>query len=291
MSIRIAVIGNCQAPGVAEVLSRAIPDAQVEGGTIASMRSGQEIEAFASRLGEFDLVFTQPMEHDFLGPLRSSELQKTNTVVPFPAMGFGGYHPDFIGTASETRSAAAGYHSAIVAAAYVNGMEQRDARALLNPFTFAKLGYFREFARAKAFLLKRASGMEYDLEADFDEWASAGPFMHTPNHPTIRVLISVALKAAAKAGLKADADAAREARDRLASSVILPIYPAVAKRLGAEGGYSFLLPEAGSQREEISINQYISRTYEIYQTLPRAFFEHQTVQRVAAQLQSASNPA
>ena len=286
MAERILVVGNCQAPSIAELISSMAPGSSVESVNL-NLRPRKK-RKLAKRLGDFDIVFAQPHEHAKAGPLAFSELQRRHScVIAYPQIVFSGFHPDFIGGGTEVRSAALSYHSLIVAAAYANGVPAEKVGALFNPFTFARLGYYRQYESGKAYLLSKAAELGYDLGEDFRDWEASGVFMHTPNHPAIHVLARVAAKAARKAGLTVNGGSLEEIDDRLEQLVRLPVYPALAKRLKVDAEPTFRV------REEDSIcifdlPEYISATYRMYASANPSFFSFYRIQRVAAVLRETA---
>jgi hypothetical protein len=278
------VIGNCQAPTIADVISRIVADASVETFLLRLAPRGRD--ELAAKLSEFDVVFAQPAEYEKAGPLAFRELQKRHgCVVPYPAVLFHGFHPDFIlgREIGDVRSAALTYHSLIVAAAYSSGIPTNNVGRLFNPLTFAQLGYYKEYGKSRAFLLSKAKELGYDLSDDFRGWESGGVFMHTPNHPAVRVLVSIAARAAQKAGLPVTPDLTEGMDDRLARAVRLPVYPAIAKRLKVAPNAKFRLQNPQGVRR-FDLHEYISTTYEMYRSASPAFFEVPSIRRVAAVL-------
>lgn len=280
----IAVLGNCQAPSIAHILRRIVPGASVTTFPLSEIHDDNAREQTAELLRHFDLVFTQPLSQPKHGPLRAAEIQSRNSnVVLYPEIIFKGFHPDFLGAAGTMSvfSAAMEYHSCLAAAAYTQGLSAEQACSLFNAFNFARLGYFQEYAAGREFLLSRAAAIGYDLATEFEEWRRGGIFMHTPNHPMLQVLISVAAKAAQKAELPVDLQAAIGMPDRLSRKVCLPVYPALARRLRVSADSAFATGERKARRT-FDLKTYITETYELYGTAPKGFFEQKPIQRAAA---------
>jgi hypothetical protein len=281
---RILVIGNCQAPGIAQLLEHMIPGANVANLTLNAPSEAKK--ELAQRLSEFDLVFAQPHREEVAGPLAFRELQSHHArVVLYPRIIFGGFHPDFIDCSGikGAESAASNYHSLIVAAAYVNGVPVKEVEKLFNRFTFARLGYFKEYENGKRFVLSKAQELGYDLADDFVGWEATGIFMHTPNHPSLQVLASVATKAAAMAGLRLETESAEGVQDRLEGWVRLPVYRGIAKRLNVDPQPEFTLQMRSGVRT-FHLPKYITQTYALYGSASDEFFQNPRIQRVAAAL-------
>jgi hypothetical protein len=281
----IAVVGNCQAPPIADILARIVPGASVTAFPLTAIKTDIEREKTACCLRDFDLIFMQPLTRVKHGPLRAAEVQARNTnVVLYPAVIFKGFHPDFFGGAGgkETRSAAVSYHSCLVAAAFAKNIPVKDVQMLFNAYNFARLGYFREYTAGRDFLLSQAAELGYELSHDFEDWERSGVFMYTPNHPSLAVLITVAAAAGRKAGLPVERTAADGMQDKLGRLLRLPVYPAIAKRLRISSDSDFMIWRPKLAPRTFDLKDYIAETYALYASVPTSFFEQKAIQRAGA---------
>src|SRR5688572_26781494 len=97
MSVSLAVIGNCQAIGVADSLKRLVPDANVERIALSEVRSAQAVDEAAARIPGTDVVFSQYGDDVRFASLRRSAIEaKVGRFVPFPKITFLGFHPDML---------------------------------------------------------------------------------------------------------------------------------------------------------------------------------------------------
>jgi hypothetical protein len=283
----IAVVGNCQAPPIADILARIVPGAAVTAFPLTAIKTDIEREKTARCLQDFDLIFMQPLTQPKHGALRAAKVQARNTnVILYPAMIFKGFHPDFFGGVGgkETRSAAVSYHSCLVAAAFANGVPVEKVQMLFNAYNFARLGYFREYTAGRAFFLLQAAELGYELSHKFGDWERSGVFMHTPNHPSLAVLTSIAAAAAEKAGLPVEGAAANGMQDKLGRLLRLPVYPAIAKRLRISSESEFMVWRPKGAPRTFDLKDYIAETYALYASVPTSFFEQKAIQRAAAVL-------
>ena len=140
-------------------------------------------------------------------------------------------HPGYPGGAP-VRSGCSPYHSVLAAAAFANGLTEERALQLFNSYFFARLGYLDRFAPWKDLLLSKAQEIGYDLHKDFQDWLRQGAFMHTWQHPTVRVMASVAVRAIAKANLRQTVDDPHDVPDALAHATALPVFPEIARSAG-----------------------------------------------------------
>jgi hypothetical protein len=192
-------------------------------------------------------------------------------------MTFYGFHPDFFylrNTNGKLIGSACGlYHSKIIAVAFSMGLTEQRVEKLFNAFVFSRLGYFAKFAPWKRILLGRAAAIGYDLADDFEAWMRNGAFMHTLNHPAVRVLASVAARIIQKAGIEQTHSLA-EARDPLACATQLPVYPDIARKIGVEPIPVFRVPCRDKKAlRELSLHEFVAESFRIYEGLDPIVFE------------------
>jgi Polysaccharide biosynthesis enzyme WcbI/Domain of unknown function (DUF4214) len=295
--MRIAVIGNCQAAGVAASMRRMVPGAQVESYELIALRNGspdRDPEEIARRISRYDAVFTQKHDLPQAGPLRTSRLLKRMRHVElFPAVSFDGLHPDatYISRDAEhLHSPVGAYHSALVAGAFLAGVPVGRVAGLFNAYVYGVLGYYPRYDAARSFLAELGGRVGFDLDGCIADWQATGAWMHTINHPHIRVLFSVARIALDKAGIPYDRTATADGiEDNLARDSIWPIYPELAHRLGVEGGSLVFTKGLGrckaGEAREIGLDAFIEQSYAVYSDLPRSVLEAtRAVAEVAARL-------
>ena len=272
---RIAIIGNCQSFGVAYAMKVLDPSATVDHFSMIA-RARSTMGLFVKTLETYDYV----LSHDFLdGHVRgggSEELCKRlpKTMI-FPAITFAAFHPDlvYIHDLSRMHGFVCGpigpYHSAIALFAYRKGLSVEMANALFNENVFDALGYFDMWNDASRELLD-ATRDRYglDLSAELMNWSRRGVFMYSTVHPMSFVLFDLSKKLFEKVGLKPrTVNFNYYAIHDLARSEIFPIYPSIAKRYGAQGGYMFKLQNhhiSTTVGDFLTLPQYIASCYKIY---------------------------
>ncbi len=272
---RIAVVGNCQSFGVAYAMKVLDPSATVDHFSMIA-RARASMGLFAKTLETYDYVFS----HDFLdGHVRGGDSEELcrrlpNTVM-FPAITFAAFHPDLVYIHDLTRmhgfvcGPIGPYHSAIGLFAYRKGLSIEMANALFNENVFGALGYFDVWNEASRELIdttKEKYGV--DLSAELMNWSRRGVFMYSTVHPMSFVLFDLAKKLYEKVGLKPRAVNFNyyDIHD-LARSEIFPIYPPIAKRFGAQGGYMFKLQNhhiSTTVGDFLTLPQFLASCYKIY---------------------------
>ncbi|MGD9658698.1 MAG: WcbI family polysaccharide biosynthesis putative acetyltransferase, partial [Methylocystis sp.] len=109
---------------------------------------------------------------------------------------------------------------------------------------------------------------DIDLSNELMNWSRRGVFMYSTVHPMSFTLFDLSKKLFEKIGLKFRTVNFNyyDIHD-LARSEIFPIYPPIAKRYGAQGGYMFKLQNhhlATTVGDFLTLPQYIASCYKIY---------------------------
>lgn len=273
---RIAVIGNCQAFGLAYAMKAMDPSATVDHFTMIA-RARADMTIFAKTLDTYDYVFS----HDFLaGHLRggggSEELvqllPKTRLI---PHVSFAAFHPDLILIHDAARlhgfvfGPIGPYHSAVGLFGYRKGLSFEETHALFNENVFQALGYFDVWNDAAHELIAWAKArFDIDLSSDLMNWARRGVFMYSNVHPMSFVLFDLAKRIWEKAGLEpAPLDFNYYAIHDLARSEIFPVYPPIARLYGVQGNYRFKLANhhlANSVGDFLNLPQFLLSCFKIY---------------------------
>ncbi|NEU11470.1 hypothetical protein G3T14_04930 [Methylobacterium sp. BTF04] len=247
---RIAVIGNCQADGIAQSLRLLLPDAAVSLLPVASLaRNHGSLDRLTDHLIGFDHVFSQFFPEGFVEGGNVHALAAGDSRFRlFPTILFPGFHPDMVHVGDvEALSAArlvsspvGPYHSAIALCAYLEGLDVDATVALFRDAVFARLGYYAAWDDATTYLLGSARDLAFPLDRDFALWTRRGCFMHVLNHPKLFVLGDVARRLAIEAGLAPLPVAVEDyLADELAADAVWPLYPEIAARYGLRGATLF----------------------------------------------------
>ncbi len=270
-TIRISVLGNCQALGVAACLRRLLPDADILGVSGASFNDPSAVSRALAEIEDSDLVAAQPVSTRALDAARSDALRTRlgSRLRVLPRIHFTGFHPDVVWVPSNRLPPAAkgyaplgSYHSGLIMAAFAMGLPQERAVDLFNAYVYGILGYFDEYAKTMRYHLNEGRAQGLDLAAEFEQWRGRGIFVHTPNHPTVDVFWSLAQSFVAETGLAA-APGATPPPDALAHAVRWPVYPEVASRLGVAGSMRFE-QGWGRYRTELDLPAAVSRFHRAY---------------------------
>jgi hypothetical protein len=259
--MKLGVAGNCQATVLAQCLERLYPSVQLVVGDWARITSPGHAEPLARELATCDVVFSQVTKNPAFGALQTDQLAgRARQLLRWPKLNFSGFHPDMIGYRPVRTPVGAG-HSAIILAGFLMGSSPGRTRELFNAYVYGLLGYYDEYPKAEAFLLQAARSTDTPLDEDLPRWRGQGVFMHVPPHPVIGVLWSLAQQVGERLGLGSGAASGLPA-DPLAASMIWPVYPEIANRLGLQG--SLLFKPSGEGEAPVDLDQMIEGSFRAY---------------------------
>ncbi|WP_426957483.1 WcbI family polysaccharide biosynthesis putative acetyltransferase [Muricoccus radiodurans] len=273
--MRFAVIGNCQTAIFRDSVLAYLPGATVEHFDITRAEVVNTAADIAAGLGRFDKVFAQPIFEERLGPLRQEPLlaARPDTVL-IPGIAFTGFQPDCIylrDAKGGLKSPLSAYHSAIVAGAFTLGLTAERTAGLFNALVYSRLGYFDEYEKAEAGLVKHFSRLKLDLTGRVRDWQRFGPFMYTINHPR-----SIAVAEMTRLVLEQHGYTVRGMEDirdvlgeRLGLHPVYPVYPEIGRRIGVSGHTLFRNSIHGSNAIDVmDLRAFIARSFESYEEYP-----------------------
>ena len=281
MTLRIAVLGNCQAPGLGQCLRRLSPGAVVTALSWGEIDSAEQAERTARDLLDHDIILSQFTKNPAFGALRTDRLaDKARRFVVWPKIVFTGFHPDLIEFGA-VRSPLGPRHSGIILAAFLHGLPRNRVADLFNAYVYGRLGFFDEHAKAEHHLLEAARRTDIPLDAELPRWRELGVFVHVPNHPIVAALASLADSICESLGLdRRPAPAPTD--DSLAQFSVWPVYPEIARRLGVPGSLSFKPP--GADRAPIGLDEMIAASYAAYERTERGLLDIPRATELAAVL-------
>lgn len=279
---RIAVIGNCQARGVARSLEVLLPESAVTlvpTGQLA--RRARTMRDFAEGLAGYDHVFSQPIAEGHFPDGGSAELLE---LLPrarlFPPIVFAAFHPDMVYVGDLSAGGGSGlvpsplhtYHSAITLFGYLRGLSEERILRLFRDDVLARLGFLDGWDLAAEDLVRTSRAIGLDLGPELMRWSRRGAFMHGINHPKLFVMADIAQRLATEAGLgPAPLTVEAYLSDDLLGEVIWPVYPAVAEAYGVKGSYVFKRRAAPKSAPSVlDLAGLVRESLALYRTTPRA---------------------
>lgn len=257
---RWLLLFNCQATGLANCLETLSPGLEVERYDALSFKD--QVDEIRPRFGDFDQIVIAPRVKSVVG----EEVSTSDRILWMPHVWFQGYHPDicYLGASGPIARGAIGpYHSVIAFAAYALGLSVEQTLRLFREDVYSALGYFDAWGAAREGMLRDFDEHGYDLRPLLPAWVRQGPFMHSVNHPKIRVLMDLARMLLRKAGRPVhESDIVPQ--DNLVQGPVFPVYPEVASRLGAVGSYVF---KRGATYRTKTLAEFVGESFEIYRSL------------------------
>ncbi len=254
----IWVVGNCQARGVARSVQSLTKRADVRALDIRTIMQADDAgkARLTSQIDPADILLVQQPD-DLAGPFAIQQLREAgHRAVVYPGFVFGGFHPDLcyiLCNGTYLNGAMFSYHSAITAAAYLEGLSQERACALFNSFTYASLGYRAAYATMLPILYEHVG----ETGHDHTQTLSRGIFMHSVNHPRVELLFEAAKQALAMAGVPTHDDADCPA-DELGAGAVWPIYPGIARDIA--GNFVFQVKVG----ETLNLQEFVASSYSYY---------------------------
>jgi hypothetical protein len=230
--MKIAVIGNCQVVSLAKILSVYLVDSQCKAFHVnKSSIIDVDCKMQPINLNAFDLIFMNKFDSDW-GYLSSENFENNDKVIFIPPIVFRGNQPDFYYlnyNGALLNSALGPYHSSIIVNSWLEGLTQNECMSLFDPIFYKFLGFDEIFISSVLNLKKLINSYDYDSDLLVDRWVGGGCFMHTINHPKIKVLVDLIEHICNKYSLNTTP---REnvldlVVDNLKSSVIIPVYPSL----------------------------------------------------------------
>lgn len=256
MACRVLVIGNCQAVPLARCMGLMAPDLVARGVPIPvlrGLRPGPPVDFDVDHI-----LYNGPL-HDVI---KAHDPVGRATMIRVPRIIFRGYHPDMISAAVSGQNLP-GLHSAIALWGFKAGMEVDDIVGLYNEDTYRRLGYFEMWDAAKRQLIVEGQTCNLDIAPMIEAWARPGQFMHTLNHPALRVLASLAEHYLAVIGVPAQFS-------QLDGILPDPLrhghwgtYPELAAAIGCPGQYAFTTV-VGKTTRIIGLRDFVQASLDTY---------------------------
>jgi len=214
--------------------------------------------SITDRLRNFDHIFIRPpVQEQLVGRVVGRD------VTLIPPVSFGAFHPD-IGYLKRgdafVHGPLAEYHSLITFAAAQRGLSTDETIALFSASFFEQAGYRELWDRDRDRMLRKFAEVGVPIDDVFDGWLQQGPFMHTFNHPKVRVLAGIATAALRSAGMPL-AGEATDVADELARSVSVSVYPGLSEPLGVTGSFEFKPEDAA---EAWDLGEFVSRSLDAF---------------------------
>ena len=276
----IAVLGNCQARGIAQAMRLLAPKSPVRYLPMGSLkRDHGHVDGLIRTLRSHDHVFSQTFP---TGLIPGGDIATLRAADPrlklFPSIVFSAFHPDmvYVGQASDLAalklapSPMGQYHSAIALCAHRLGLDARRTAGLFREDVFRRLGYLDHWDPAVHELVGSAVALGFGLDREVTRWARRGAFMHVMNHPKAFVIGDIARRLLVESGLKPEPVEIEDyLGDELAQDVVWPLYPPIAEHFGLTGSFLFKMKPRGDDFPRLyDLPGFIAASFSLYDAMP-----------------------
>ena len=231
--IRLALIGNCQAPNLRNALVRG-GDVEVkyvvDVNDLSSVHTRWCVEKILHRSG-IDFVLSQPIGDDF-GALSSSNLSQMygNRFLKITNFYFTGLHPDisYYGSFNMSVPSPLGdYHSKIALTCFLKGYDFAECLKSYRAEIYERMGYIESYRSSLLELERRDASNDLCFAEEFGRITRRQLSVLAVNHPTSVVFAEFA-------GKILEALTGKRAHihpdifiNQLSGSVIWPVYPEI----------------------------------------------------------------
>lgn len=276
--MRVSVISNCQGEGMAAALKALNPALETSFMLSTGIHNGS-ID-LANVFANSDFVLAQR------GALPSIPEGEDHKVKLFPSIVFDAFHPDVtfvrgkrkeLGHIETTPNHMSIYHSALTLFGYINGFSVDQTIELFNDDVMLRLGYLNKWDSAREALLAEGEAVGMPLAAEFYRWTARGSFMHSHNHPHIRVIVDVAKRVMTDLKIPIiNHNVADYLPDNLIGLSVWPVYPPIARALGVTGDYAF---KGHEPSRLMNLREFIEGSYSFFD-----YYEKDTLESLVVPL-------
>jgi hypothetical protein len=251
---QVNLIGNCQCLVLAQIISI------MTGVDARALKKAEFLPILKDRVR----TGTWLVQTSHVNPLQAL-CGDLPGIIKIPTVFFSGFHPDYIyvsGLSSPTGNPI----SAIVAAGFLAGLSVDETLSLFRHEVFERLGYYDYWQPAVAALRDdvAACGLDLDVDDSVERWREHGSFVHAPNHPKLRMMITLAEAIIRRLGLPVT-NPHPSMTDPLAHLLVWPIYPEIADHLGTSGSYTFI-----HRRINLDLRGYVEGFFRINSNVDRS---------------------
>jgi len=263
--MKIGIYGNCQSNGFADSIYSFLDNIEIHLYRLndAIKASKDELRRQFEGFKDCDIIFYQPTLGTQIEPFDEQGFSSVcDKLIPYPHIAFRSLQPDchhIKHDGSWLKGPMGPYHSAIIAAGYLEGLSPHRVERLFNSYTYHKLEYLGR-KLSNEVLAKDAKALGYN----FDDFmlGKRGKFMNTVNHPAINIIFSSAEQALVKAGLKLSKEGCQPP-DRLAKFYVWPVYTEISDQFGIIDPMIFSAPKGVN----MSLKDMISSSFDVYSSL------------------------
>lgn len=262
MSVKIAVVANCQAASLVLVLPRLNPSVQTIKIPAVHTIKPAAAAGWAAALAEADVILHQPISAAF-GALATDALKKSfpdKRFISFPSIHFAGYFPHLVtlrkpggGTLG---SALGDFHDARVALAFHQGL---SVKACLQGLDKQHFDLTDHYAACLAESRRREAALDIPVLDDLLARSQRRQTLYTVNHPDNDTMIGVARRCLQILGLPED-KGFEAPQKKLMGWVIAAVPDSVSQALG----HGWRTPDYTVAGKVLPMQDLVESCYETY---------------------------
>jgi hypothetical protein len=291
--MKIAIIGNCQARPLAQLIGIMTPEVEIVTVAIAQLLKDAQEPEYMSKFDECDYIFAQKITDTYECKFIRTKLLKErykDKIVTWINMYYTGYNPELVSIRSASRLPLRGplgdYHSETIIKGYRQGLSPaKCVERMFDP------EYNREkFAGVPGLSLSELALRESDTDiriAKFiAEYQGKERLFFTFNHPTSRLLIETSRQLLEQIGLSLKRDIDPEHTSDTLNTMIPPVNPFSVKDIGigfrcgrAFKGQEVEVSELGNVEYGRSCiyspDEIVAKFYSVYDSNPNEILSYQ----------------
>ena len=236
--VQIAVLANCQARPVADLLRSMNSDVEITSTTIVHLAKDAERDQVLSELEKADYIFAQGVQENYpISFVRTQALRNEfgDRLVTWPNIFFKGQCPDICYFTKPRSKRVLGvlgeYQNQTVYEAWCAGLDAEATRRVLLQGGEWTSTLSDTVARSFAELKAREAGLDVAISEEIQARWKAERLFYTFNHPVNFLLAKVAASLLARVGANCSTQAIGSVREPL-DRIIPPVLPPMVDTLG-----------------------------------------------------------
>ncbi|NQV06935.1 hypothetical protein HQ535_10305 [bacterium] len=207
-TIRIAVVGNCQARPLAVAIRRIVPRAEIVDTAIVHLLTDENEAEYAPTLEKSDLILSMLVADTYrCSFVRTNALRERygDKVRVWPNLFYSGYNPELMHIRDQSHGARSGplgeYHSRTIIEAWRKGHTAEEAVSLVRDIDHNRARYLGTPEESLAELSRREALTDLEIVDFIGENQQRERLFLTFNHPSWSLIQEAARRLAISAGL------------------------------------------------------------------------------------------
>ncbi len=243
---------------------------------------GQEwVDELEKKAEVAEKIYLMTVFKDLLLPFCENFLDKIELM---PYINCSAFHPDRIGFKTKDGNYIVTLmkngNSAIALYGFQNGLSVDETILLFCEDVFEYLGYFDVWKKSLSWAQSEERMTGWPVIQWYQKWRTEGVFVHTPNHPILRVHAEISRYLLDRHSIELEVSEPENVIiDCGLRQTVWPVYPEIAEQLGVEGSYKFKMAETIQKEFEyetdsISLREYVEDCFNRYTIIGKDNFSN-----------------